>query len=83
MTKKKKQVKFVLTRNFRDHVRFLHKNPPQGKVFCSRCGNVYCRRNVTPSALLSSTKHLGKLRQQTCDQMIRDPIIPVDSGIYN
>lgn len=76
-----KQKKFRLIRNFCDHHRFFHKNPPQGNVCCSRCADIWCRRNITPTSLLPKKENqLGKLRQLTCDQMVRDPILPVDLG---
>ncbi|MCX6740005.1 MAG: hypothetical protein NTZ49_02130 [Candidatus Parcubacteria bacterium] len=70
-----------LLRNFRDHFRFFHKHPPKGDVCCSRCANIWCRRNITPTALLPKKENQqGKIRQQTCSEFIRDSLLPVDLG---
>jgi hypothetical protein len=73
--------KLQLTRNLRDHYEFRKGNPPTGEVFCSRCADVWCRRNITPTALLPQQIDLfGQIRQTTCPEMIRDLLLPVDLG---
>jgi hypothetical protein len=73
--------KVVLQRNFPGHRKFLKENPPKGDVDCKLCADVWCWRNTTPTRLLPRKENrLGKIRQLTCDQMIRDPLLPVDLG---
>ncbi len=75
-----KRKRLILRRNWIEHQRFFHKFPPNGPVYCSRCADVYCLRNITPTRLLPRDSKLGKLRQRTCKEMLRDRALPVDLG---
>ncbi len=59
-------------RNIKGHHVFKKQNPTKAKVVCSRCADICCMRNITPTWALPTEASHGAIKHYTCEERVVD-----------